>query len=297
MSAMTLEPTQVRLSRYGAQSMTAPLRDVLLRRPGPAFARAFDDPAHGFRYPVDIEQAQREHDSLADLLRRLGARVHLTGGNHLGPDSVYVFDPVLVTRRGSVRLRPGKPSRLGEEQALEGWLRAAGVPTLGRVEWPGTVEGGDTLWLRPDLLVVGRSLRTNTAGAAQLASIVGGHVEVVDMPYYRGPSDVLHLLSVISPVSDDLAVAFMPLLPAGLVELLAELRIRLLAVDMDEFETLGCNVFAVRPGVVVVAEGNPMICADLAAAGCAVHTFPARQIGLNGSGGPTCLTRPLLRDG
>ena len=150
--------------------------------------------------------------------------------------------------------------------------------------------------MRPDLLCVGRSLRTNSAGAAQLARLVGGRVEVFDLPWWRGPAEVLHLLSVISPVADDLAVVFRPLLPVGLHELLVELGIRTVAVQEGEFETLGCNVLAVRPGVVIVAEGNPQICAALAAAGCEVHTFPATEIGINGSGGPTCLTRPVLRD-
>lgn len=293
---MVMEQTHTRLSRYGAQSMTAPLRQVLLRKPGATFATAYDNPAHGFRHPVDYARAQREHAALCDLLARLGVTVHLVNGDHLGPDSIYVFDPLLVARNGAIPLRSGKPTRLGEEKALEAWTLGAGIPTRGRIEWPGTVDGGDTLWLRPDLFCIGRSLRTNTAGATQLAAIVGGHVEIFDMPYWRGPSDVLHLLSVISPISDDLVVAFLPLVPAGLTEILAELGTRLLAVDEDEFETLGCNILAVRPGVVVLAEGNPQICSDLAAAGCEVHTFAAHEIGLNGSGGPTCLTRPILRD-
>jgi dimethylargininase len=282
--------------RFGAQSMTAPLREVLMRAPDEAFGRAFDDPAHGFLQPVDLDQARRQHDALRALLARLGVTVNLLQADGLGPDSIYTFDPLLVTDRGAIPLRAGKPTRLGEEQAMEAWTSAAGIPTLGRMEAPGTVEGGDTFWLRPDLLCIGRSLRTNRAGAAQLAQTVGGRVDVFDMSVWRGAGEVLHLLSVISPVADDLAVVFPPLLPAGLHELLAELGVRTLAVDEDEFETLGCNVLAVRPGVVVVAEGNPRIARDLAAAGCQVHTFAASEIGLNGSGGPTCLTRPIWRE-
>jgi dimethylargininase len=282
--------------RYGAQSMTAPLREVVLRAPGPSFGRAFDDPAHGFLHPVDLDIARRQHASFADLLTRLGVNVHVLDDEDLGPDSVYVFDPLLITDRGAVALRPGKETRRGEEAALERWTVAAGIPTLGRIESPGTVEGGDTMWLRPDLLCIGRSLRTNAAGAQQLARLVGGTVEVFDLPWWHGPSEVLHLLSVISPIADDLAVVFQPLLPAGLDALLGDLGIRTLAVTEQEFDTLGCNVLAVRPGVVIVADGNPLVCGALAAAGCEVHTFSASEIGLNGSGGPTCLTRPLLRE-
>jgi hypothetical protein len=106
------------------------------------------------------------------------------------PDLVYTFDPLLVTDRGAIPLRSGKPTRLGEEDALETWTAAHGIPTLGRIEPPGTVDGGDTFWLRPDLLCIGRSLRTNRAGSQQLAGIVGGHVEIFDLPYWRGPSQL-----------------------------------------------------------------------------------------------------------
>ena len=116
-----------------------------------------------------------------------------------------------------------------------------------------------------------------------------------DVPYATGPSECLHLLSVISPVADDLAVVFLPQLPAGLHELLGELGVRLLPVPEEEMPTLGCNVLAVRPGVVVVADGNPATRRALEQAGCEVHAFPASEIGVNGSGGPTCLTRPILR--
>ena len=283
------------ITRYGAQSMTAPLGEVVLRSPGEAFGRAFDDPAHGFLHPVDLDLARRQHAALCELLDRLGVRVHVLGDDGLGPDSVYVFDPLLVTDRGAVPLRSGKPTRRGEEAALEAWTLASGIPTLGHITAPGTVDGGDTFWLRPDLLVIGRSLRTNRAGAKQLQEIVGGRVEIADVPYWHGSDEVLHLLSVVSPIADDLAVVFPPLLPSGLHELLSDLGVRTVAVEEGEFGTLGCNVLAVRPGVAIVAAGNPLISAALTAAGCEVHAFDASEIGVNGSGGPTCLTRPVLR--
>jgi dimethylargininase len=281
--------------RYGAQSMTAPLIDVLVKRPGAAFGRAFDDPAHGFLYRSDLEVARREHDAFVEVLASLGPTVHVLEEELDDPDLVYTFDPLLVSDAGAIPLRPGKPNREGEPAVLERWTQAAGIPTVGRIEVPGTVEGGDTFWLRPDLFCIGRTLRTNGSGVAQLADIVGGDVRVFDVPYWKGPAELIHLLSVISPVADDLAVVYLPLLPVGLWELLRDLDIRLVEVPDDEFSTLGCNVLAVRPGVVILAEGNPVTSAALAAAGCEVHTYPALQIGINGSGGPTCMTRPILR--
>ncbi len=282
---------------FGAQSMTAPLREVLVHRPGPAFGRAFDDPALGFLRPVDLPRAQREHDALVAALVGLGVVVH-----ELGPvdgesaDLAYTFDPLLVTDRGAIPLRSGKPNRVREAAVLEAWTRSAGIPTVGRIEAPGTVDGGDTFWLRPDLFCIGRSLRTNDAGTRRLATLVGGDVRVFDVPVWRGAAELVHLLSVVSPVADDLAVVFLPLLPAGLLELLRALGTRLVEVPEAEYATLGCNVLAVRPGVVIVADGNPATRRGLEAADCEVHAVPLGEVGVNGSGGPTCLTRPLLRD-
>ena len=143
------------LDAFGAQSMTAPLRDVLVKRPGPAFGRAFDDPAHGFLHPVDLAVAQREHDAFVELLAGLGPTVHELGVESDSPDLVYQFDPLLVTDRGAIPLRAGKPNRRGEELVVEAWVNGQGIPTLGRIEPPGTIEGGDTFWLRPDLLCIG----------------------------------------------------------------------------------------------------------------------------------------------
>jgi dimethylargininase len=280
---------------FGGQSMTAPLREALLKAPGAAFGRAFDDPAHGFLHACNLEIAQREHAAFAELLASLGTRVNLLEAETDSPDLVYTFDPLLITDRGAIPLRPGKRNREGEPAAIERWTVDQGIPTIGRIEAPGTIEGGDTLWLRPDLFCIGRTLRTNQAGADQLAALVGGDVRVFDVPYWRGPAELVHLMSVISPIADGVAVVFLPLLPVGLWQLLNDLGYRLVEVEEDEYPTLGCNILAVRPGVVILAEGNPKVASALAASGVEVHTYAATEIGVNGSGGPTCMTRPILR--
>lgn len=277
--------------------MTADLREVLVSPPGSTFERAYDMPWCGFLRPVDGDRARREHDGLVDALMRLGVAVHVLdepAGND-DPDLVYVFDPLLVSERGAIPLRPGKPNRAGEPDVLEAWTATAGIPTAGRIEAPGTLEGGDTFWLRPDLLCIGRTLRTNDDGARQLAAIVGGDVRVFDVPYWKGPAELVHLLSVVSPVADDVAVVYLPLLPVGLWELMRSLGIRFVEVPDDEYPSLGCNVLAVRPGVAIVADGNPVTRRGLEAAGVEVHAIPLGELGENGSGGPTCLTRPILR--
>jgi dimethylargininase len=276
--------------------MTAPLREALLKAPGPAFGRAYEDPAHGFLHACDLDVAKREHAAFSELLASLGTTVHQLETEVDSPDLLYAFDPLLITDRGAIPLRPGKKNRQVEPAAIEQWTLARGIPTVGRIEAPGTIEGGDTFWLRPDLFVIGRTLRTNQSGADQLSALVGGDVRIFDVPYWRGNDDLLHLMSIIHPIADDLAVVYLPLLPVGLWHLLMELDYRLIEVADDEIDQLGCNVLVVRPGVVIIAEGNPKIAAALAVHGVEVHAYPATEIGVNGSGGPTCMTRPILRD-
>ncbi len=275
--------------------MTAPLRDALLKPPGPAFGRAFDDPAHGFLHACNLEVAKREHAQFSELLASLGTTVHQLDVEIDSPDLLYAFDPLLITDRGAIPLRPGKRNRQIEPAAIEAWTLAHGIPTIGRIEAPGTIEGGDTFWLRPDLFVIGRTLRTNDAGARQLAELVGGDVRIFDVPYYKGNADLIHLMSVIHPIADDIAVVRLPLLPVGLWQLLMDMGYRLIEVPHEEFDTLGGNVLVVRPGVVITAAGNPKVAAAMAAHGIEVHTYAASEIGVNGSGGPTCMTRPILR--
>jgi dimethylargininase len=281
--------------RFGAESMVAPLREVLVKAPGPAFGSAHADPAAGFLRPVDLPRAVREHAALVGVLTGLGVDVRTLDAETDSPDLVYTYDPALVTDRGAILLRSGKPGRRGEEEALGAWFASESIPLVGRIEAPGTVDGGDVFWFRPGLACVGRTLRTNSEGIRQLTAHLGGDVRTFDLPWWNGPDELVHLLSVVSPVADDLAVVYRRLLPVGLWELLGELGYRTIDVPDAEYPTLGCNVLAVRPGVVVVAEGNPRTAAALRDAGCEVHAFPAGEIGVNGGGGPTCLTRPVLR--
>ena len=275
--------------------MTAPLHDVVVKRPGAAFGAAYENPAHGFLHAVDLAEAQRQHDAFCQVLADLGVRVHQLDAETESPDLTYTFDSALVTDRGIIGLRSGKPTRQGEAAPMLEWAAGRDIPALGRLGDGETADGGDTFWLRPDVFCTRLSLRSNRAGAARMTELVGGDVHVFDVPYANGPAECLHLLSVISPIADDLAVVFMPQLPAGLYELLAERCVALVPVPEEEILSQGCNILAVRPGVVVMVEGNPATQRALLDRGCEVHTFPGTEVCINGSGGPTCITRPILR--
>lgn len=283
---------------YGGQSMTEPLRRVLVKRPDEAFA--VDDPArwHYVSRP-DLEEARREHDALVEILAGAGAEVI----DHPEPqpdraDAIFVFDPAIVTDRGAIILRMGKELRRGEEEAMARRLQRIGVPVLAQLDSEATAEGGDMFWLDSQTLAVGQGFRTNAEGLRQLQEALSGlGVEVlpVDLPYFTGPEACLHLLSLISLVDRDLAVVYPPLLPVPFWKTLQDRGFRLVEVPEEEFPTMGPNVLALAPRRCLMLEGNPVTRRRLEQAGCEVLTYRGREISLKAEGGPTCLTRPIWR--
>ena len=283
--------------------MVAPLRRVLVRRPDEAFGTADPVRWHYTSRP-DLEEARREHDDLVDLLREAspeGTEVI----EHSEPlpdraDAIYVFDPVLITERGTVVLRMGKPLRRGEEEALGRRLQEIGIPILGALQGDATAEGGDLLWLDRHTLAAGQGFRTNAEGLRQLREILaplGVEVIPVELPYFGGPEACLHLLSLISMLDHDLAVVYPQLLAVPFWNLLRDRGIRLIEVPEEEFPTQGPNVLALAPRKLLMLEGNPVTRRRLEEAGCEVRTYKGNEISLKAEGGPTCLTRPVWRDG
>jgi dimethylargininase len=240
---------------------------------------------------------EEEHEAFRALLADAGAEVVVAATPHsLDPDAIYVYDPALVTDDGAVMLRPGKEGRRGEVEVMAADFVEAGLPIAGRLEAPAMAEGGDTLWLDERTLLVGRGYRTNDEGIRQLGEALPG-VDVVafDLPHLRGAGEVLHLMSLLSPLDVDLAVAYPPLMPVRLMELLAERGIELVEVPDEEFETMGSNVLALGPRVALALEGNDETRRRLEKAGVDVRVYRGDEISRKGDGGPTCLTRPLLR--
>jgi dimethylargininase len=280
---------------YGAQSMTAPLRRALVVAPRAEEAARWREA--GWRAAPDPAQLAAEHEAFRAELEAAGVEVVVSETSpESGLDGTYPYDPALVVRDGALLLRPGKDSRLGEVEPLGRALTEAGVPTAARIEAPATVDGGDTCWLDDRTLLVGLGYRTNEAGASALRDALPD-VDVIayDLPHYRGRTELLHLMSVISPLADDLAVAYLPLLPVRLVQLLAERGIELVEVPDGEFPTQGPNVLALAPRVALALDGNPETRRRMEAAGVDVRVYSGDELSHKGEGGPTCLTRPILR--
>jgi len=277
--------------------MSGRLGRVLVRAPRPEDAVAWR--AYGWRAEPDPTRMLEEHEAFRAQLEDAGAEVILAETPvPMCPDSIYVYDPALVTDEGALLLRPGKEGRRAEVEAMAADLVEAGVPIAARLEAPATVEGGDTIWLDERMLLVGVGYRTNEAGVEALrVALPNIDVLAFDLPHLHGPGEVLHLMSLVSPLDADLAVAYPPLMPTRLVQLLAERGVELVEVPAEEFESMGPNVLALGPRVALALEGNDETRRRLEHAGVDVRVYRGDEISRKGDGGPTCLTRPLLRAG
>ncbi len=283
---------------YGSQSMYAPLRRVLVKRPDEAFGKA-DPVAWHYTARPDLAAAQQEHDDLVALLRKGGAEVIYHEEAQPGrADAIFTFDPALVTDHGAILLSMGKERRRGEEAAMGRTFEALGIPILARLQGEARAEGGDLLWVDHDTLAVGLGFRTNAEGLRQLREAlqpIGVQVIPVELPYYLGPEACLHLLSLISIVDERLAVVYPALLAVSFWQELQRRGFTIIEVPEEEFLTMGPNVLALGPKRCVMLEGSPITQQGLLDAGCQVWTYRGNEISLKAEGGATCLTRPILR--
>lgn len=287
------------MNGFGGQTVTGRLQRVIVRKPDRAFAEA--DPADwNYEAHPDLEKALREHEAFVSLLRQEGVEViYSDEPTDRLADAIYVHDSVLITDAGAIALRMGKRLRRGEELVMARLLERLAVPVLGYLQEPAVAECGDMFWLDPGTLAVGLGFRTNREGVRQISALLEPHgiaVHGYDLPYFKGARSCLHLLSLISLVDKDLAVAYPSLMPVALCKELRARGIELVEVPESEFlHGMATNVLALGPRRCLMLEGNPVTEARLREMGCEVLTYGGREISLKAEGGATCLTRPLLR--
>jgi N-dimethylarginine dimethylaminohydrolase len=274
---------------FGGQTMVEPLRRVLVRRPP---ADTSDWRRFGWREQPDPALLAGEHERFAELLEEAGAEVVVAPPTTL--DAIYTFDPAIVSDAGAVLLRPGKPERADEVDAIAEELESAGVAVAAQLEAPAFAEGGDTAWLDERTFLVGRGYRTNQAGIEALERILAVETLAFDLPHFQGSGEVMHLLSLFSPLDRDLVVAYPPLMPVRLVQLFEERGIEIVEVPDDEFATMGSNVLALGPRRALMLDHDVETRRRLERAGVDVTVYRGVELS-KGDGGPTCLTRPLLR--
>ncbi len=289
------------MQNFGANAMNAPLRNVIMRKPDQVMKHA--DPEQWHYGPTfNPEKAARQYKVFANLIEQSGAQIHWLPDVADGfSDSIFTRDPSIVTSAGAVVFNMGKALRKAEPALHAQVFQSLGVPVIGTIQDPGTVECGDTIWLDEKTLIVGRGIRTNQDGIDQLTAILKPHgisVLSFDLPLWDGEAACLHLMSMISPLADDLYLVHAPLLPVALYQLMKARNIHLIIAPADEFAAsngLSLNVLPTSPRKVIMVDGFPKTKAAMEAAGCMVDTFEAEALCIACEGGPTCLTGPVWR--
>jgi N-dimethylarginine dimethylaminohydrolase len=290
--------------RFNGHSMVAALRRVVVCSP---LSAGWNQPARGTRWQdlgflrhPDFEKAQRQHEALCRELTAAGVEVlELPPANDLTLDAVYTHDPSLITDFGLIVLHPGKSNRVAEAQRQREFCQGLGIPILGEITPPAAAEAGDMVWLDAKTLLVGNGYRTNAEGISQMRALLAPHgVEVIaaPLPHAHGPGWCLHLMSLISLLDETTALVDLPWLAVETVNLLRARAWRFVQIDDSERDTLGCNVLALGNRRLLALQENEKTNTKLRAAGFDVLTFPGSELCINGGGGPTCLTRPLLRE-
>jgi N-dimethylarginine dimethylaminohydrolase len=296
-------PTPVTVETFNGHSMVGPLRRVLVCSPRTAgwnhTARLSTWRELGFHHAPDFERAQSQHAVLTRELETAGAEIiELPPSHNLSLDAVYAHDAALATDFGLILMHPGKPNRVAEAAHQGSWCEAQGIPTFGTITPSGATEAGDILWLDRKTVLIGHGYRTNKSGIAQMRSLLapkGIEVLSAPLPYGPGPSACLHLMSLISLLDEQTAIVDLPWLAVETVELLRQRGLKFIEIDDSERHTLACNVLALGSKRLLAIEENGKTNDRLRRAGFDVRTYPGSEISINGSGGPTCLTRPLLR--
>jgi N-dimethylarginine dimethylaminohydrolase len=288
---------------FNGHSMVGTLQRVLVCSPRSA---GWDQPERvagwrdlGFHHAPDFATAQAQHETLCRELAAAGAEIlELAPAPELSLDAAYTHDASLATDYGLIVMRPGKPNRVFEGRHHGAYCLRFGIPMVAEILAPGTTEAGDILWLDSKTLLVGHGYRTNPAGIGQLRDLLapkGIDVLSAPLPYGPGPSACLHLMSLISLLDEQTALVDLPWLAVETVELLKARGYQFIQIDDSERDTLACNVLALGGKHLLAIEENRKTNDRLRQAGFDVRTFPGSELCINGSGGPTCLTRPLLR--
>lgn len=290
--------------KFGCQSEVAKIKSILVKHPKDAFISLENIGAHwkelNYLGCPDYKKALKEYEHFIDLLKKQISEIYyLPKNDQTGLDSIYVHDPVILTKQGAVLCNMGKELRQQEPSAVGDFLSELGIPILGAITGEGRLEGGDVVWVDKHTLVVGRGYRTNDDGIRQLKELIADLVDefvVVPLPHWQGPHEVLHLMSLISPIDHNLAVVYSRLLPVPFREWLINRAIKLLEVPDSEFPSMACNVLTIAPRKCIMLSGNPQTKEMLENEGAKVWEYQGEEISLKGEGGPTCLTRPILRE-
>ena len=287
---------------FGCQNMTDPIRSVIVKHPENAYISQSDvdnlAPKLNYFGTPKFDDALNDFNKFIDLLISFGSEIHfLPKNNNTALDSIYTRDTSIITDRGAIICNMGKKDRIKEPIAISKYLESINIPIIGEIKDPGTLEGGDVVWIDESTIAIGEGYRTNSNAIEQLKKLLNQNIEVISvpLPHWTGPEDCLHLMSNLSPIREKLFLVYPKLLPVRFIKYLNEREIKLIDVPDEEYQSMGCNVLALDSNTAIMVEGNPITKSRLESEGIKVLTYPGNEISVKGTGGPTCLTRPLLR--
>ncbi|RZP24342.1 amidinotransferase [bacterium] len=283
--------------------MVDPIKKILLNHPKNAFfnQKKIDSEFKELNFfdAPDYNESLHEYEAFIDILKSHNIEMYFLDRKNTNTiDSIYAHDPFIISNDGAIICNMGKKNRVSEIENIKIFLKNNDIPILGEISAPGKLEGGDIVWIDKHNIAVGIGYRSNIEGAKQLGEILSGIVKnviSVPLPHWNGPSDCLHLMSNLSPIDSNLFLVYSRLLPVQFIQYLEESKIELIEVPFEEYETMACNVLAIAPREIIMLEGNPITKKLLEKQNVIVHTYKGSEISLKGSGGPTCLTKPLLR--
>ena len=283
--------------------MVNSVKRILLKHPRDAFLsqQKINSESKKLNYPSppDLDLAIKQYDLFVKLIKSFGSEVYfLPADNNTSLDSIYTHDPCTMTNNGLIICNMGKLERSTEPDHLKRFFQSINIPIIGKIESPGTLEGGDIVWINKHTVAVGEGYRSNSEGINQFKKLLGKQAKEVipvALPHWEGPNDCLHLMSNLSPIDENLFLVYSRLLPVSFIKYLLDHKIKLIEVPDEEYYSMGCNVLAMGKGKVIMLEGNPITQKRLEAEGVKVKTYNGSEISIKGAGGPTCLTRPFLR--
>jgi len=288
---------------FGCQSMVNNVRRILLKHPKDAFQSQdkCDKESKKLNYsnPPNFNLAVVQYDLFVKLIESYGSDTcYLPIDKSTTLDSIYTHDPFTMVNDGLIVCNMGKFDRSSEPHCAEKFFQSIGIPIIGKIEGQGTLEGGDIVWINENTVAIGEGYRSNAEGIRQFKKILGNRAKKiisVTLPHWNGPRDCLHLMSNLSPIDNNLFLVYSKLLPVSFMKYLIESNIKLIEVPDEEYYSMGCNVLAMAKRRVIMLEGNPITQQKLEDESVEVKTYNGSEISLKGAGGPTCLTRPLLR--
>ena len=283
--------------------MVDPIKKILLKHPRNSFINQeiIDKQYLELNYSEapNFNKAILDYEKFVSLLKSFGIELHyLPEDNSTSLDSIYTHDPCIISNNGIIICNMGKKARLAEPNTIEKFFKSIQIPILGKIKAPGTLEGGDVVWIDDKTIAVGEGYRTNKEGIEQLRYLLSDQVETVisvPIPHWNGPQDCLHLMSNLSPIDHNLYLVYSRLLPVSFRKYLLDRNIELIGVPDEEYESMGCNVLTVAPRKAIMISGNSKTKQLLEKNNVEVYTYDGTEISIKGAGGPTCLTRPFLR--